>query len=774
VSSYLYTVDVDLSSAAINVDVDPLDIGDVRDVKTSTVDLSISSSSADINVSSNRGWLTSQDREALSLPTGSERFIFDVSNPSCYPGSGNTLFDLSSNGYDCVHRQLDILYSDPAADNSNFSNCAYQVGGPASDSGTIIDFDVESNNTGTFVKINPNIETENAKYLSWDAPGNDSGTYTTFMVFENRDIDDYLSSTVLDYDNEVDDPDDPTILGASRRIGLNTRSGQGGIALRGHYLFSVAYDLRPFEGIPTVLFSRSVVLGFAKFSGQDYSVRSRQISFLEDSSYNQALLDYYPPPGGFNLTANGELQFGEYTPYIPGNRFHYHPLTEQSPNVLSVTVDGPKARVYADGEFVVEMDIVDSILNSTSPRWVTGISMNADETLRVCGAGSANIYAWGMYDRALTTEEHLDIHKKYRIAPRPSKAVDVANLPDLVSFNVNEPSGRADANVDIDLSSSVTSVSFDIPFSASNAVDLSIDPLFHGLLEIRDQAEVAYSLRKLSFLHAGAAIRVRRESDDKEIDIGFANNELDVTSLASFCEGTNGFVTTWYDQSGNFNNATQTNALLQARICNSGTGVTTDNKGNPTVIFNLTQSNQSYSFDSEVVLRNANPDRFLISFVADVSDEDSDVGYFTSPNNNAGEYFGGISFQSFNFFSYEGNSSRYRFRHTNETSTAPDENVNTNYALPDPFFTHDTIASFALYVDSEVKKLNVNGQNLSSSGSSGWVSGGERKSNIGRIGRAYSTDLNAGMYSEFIIWRNYSDGDLERVQGNVNDHYSIY
>lgn len=473
-SSYSYTVDVDLSSAAINVDVDPLDIGDVRDVKTSNVDLSISSSSADINVSSNRGWLTSQDREALSLPTGSERFIFDVSNPSCYPGSGNTLFDLSSNGYDCVHRQLDILSSDPAADNSNNGFCGYQGSGPASDSGTIIDFDVESNNTGTFVKINPNIETENAKYLSWDAPGNDSGTYTTFMVFENRDIDDYLSSTVFDYDNEVDDPDDPTILGISKTLSLNTRSGQGGISLRGHYTYAFGYDLRVYEGIPSLMFGRSVRAGFAKYAGQDYQIRSRSINFLEDSSYTQAVLDAYPPPGGFILTANGEIQYNEYTPYVPGNSFHNHPITEQSPNVLSVTVDGAKARVYADGEFVVEMDIVDSILNSTSPRWVTGISMNADQTLRVCGATSANMYAWGMYDRALTTEEHLDIHKKYRIAPRPSKAVDVANLPDLVSFNVNEPQGRADANVDIDLSSSVTSVSVD-PLGA--AVDLSIDPL---------------------------------------------------------------------------------------------------------------------------------------------------------------------------------------------------------------------------------------------------------------------------------------------------------
>jgi hypothetical protein len=93
---------------------------------------------------------------------------------------------------------------------------------------------------------------------------------------------------------------------------------------------------------------------------------------------------------------------------------------------------------------------------------------------------------------------------------------------------------------------------------------------FVGLLDLYPNAIVAYSLRKLRNAYTGDAIRVRRSSDNTELNIGFVNNELDTVSVSSFCSGTNGFVTTWYDQSGNGNNLTQANATNQALIVSSG------------------------------------------------------------------------------------------------------------------------------------------------------------------------------------------------------------
>ena len=82
-------------------------------------------------------------------------------------------------------------------------------------------------------------------------------------------------------------------------------------------------------------------------------------------------------------------------------------------------------------------------------------------------------------------------------------------------------------------------------------------------------AAVAYSLRKLRTAYSGSAIRVRRSSDSAEQDIGFSGNNLDTTSLLSFCGAGDGFVTTWYDQVGS-NNAVQATAGLQPQIVASG------------------------------------------------------------------------------------------------------------------------------------------------------------------------------------------------------------
>jgi hypothetical protein len=106
---------------------------------------------------------------------------------------------------------------------------------------------------------------------------------------------------------------------------------------------------------------------------------------------------------------------------------------------------------------------------------------------------------------------------------------------------------------------------------------------FTGLLDTYTGAAAAYSLRLLRTAYTGDAIKVRRASDNTEQDIGFVNNELDVATLESFCSGTNGFVTTWYDQSGNGNNATQITAANQPQIVSSGS-VILDN-GKPTLKF---------------------------------------------------------------------------------------------------------------------------------------------------------------------------------------------
>lgn len=85
-------------------------------------------------------------------------------------------------------------------------------------------------------------------------------------------------------------------------------------------------------------------------------------------------------------------------------------------------------------------------------------------------------------------------------------------------------------------------------------------------------AAAAFSTRRLSTLYSGDCMRVRRASDDLEVDIGFtAAGDLDTTALAAHCSGTNGFVSKWYDQSGNAEDATQTVFSRQPKIYDSST-----------------------------------------------------------------------------------------------------------------------------------------------------------------------------------------------------------
>jgi len=139
------------------------------------------------------------------------------------------------------------------------------------------------------------------------------------------------------------------------------------------------------------------------------------------------------------------------------------------------------------------------------------------------------------------------------------------------------------------------------------------------LLEEYPGAAAAYSLRLLDNTYTGDAIRVRRASDNAEQDIGFdGNGDLDTSALATFCSGTDGFVKTWYDQSGNANDATQTTTANQPKIYDSSTGVIEEN-GKPAIEFDvdslepsITNAASDYSFFSVTKHTVSSPPGFAI------------------------------------------------------------------------------------------------------------------------------------------------------------------
>jgi hypothetical protein len=118
---------------------------------------------------------------------------------------------------------------------------------------------------------------------------------------------------------------------------------------------------------------------------------------------------------------------------------------------------------------------------------------------------------------------------------------------------------------------------------------------FQGLLDLYPGAAAAYSLRLLDKDYTGSAIRVRRATDNAEQDIGFDDNgDLDTTSLATFCSGTDGFVKTWYDQSGNANDLTQSAGDNQPIIYTGGAVVEQNGK----VAIDFDGSNDTFDIDN--------------------------------------------------------------------------------------------------------------------------------------------------------------------------------
>ena len=102
------------------------------------------------------------------------------------------------------------------------------------------------------------------------------------------------------------------------------------------------------------------------------------------------------------------------------------------------------------------------------------------------------------------------------------------------------------------------------------------------LLDTYTGSAAAYSLRLLSSTYSGDAVEVYNGTS--YADIGFADGELDTTALATHCGSNDGFVSKWYDQSGNTNDAAQTTTASMPKIYDGTTGVVTEN-GKPTVQF---------------------------------------------------------------------------------------------------------------------------------------------------------------------------------------------
>jgi hypothetical protein len=81
----------------------------------------------------------------------------------------------------------------------------------------------------------------------------------------------------------------------------------------------------------------------------------------------------------------------------------------------------------------------------------------------------------------------------------------------------------------------------------------------------------AYSLRKVSSSYSGNAIQIRRSLDNATLNIGFdGSGNLDSAALLAFVGVQDGYVSIWYDQSGNDRHLVKADLNQQPRIVSNG------------------------------------------------------------------------------------------------------------------------------------------------------------------------------------------------------------
>lgn len=250
-------------------------------------------------------------------------------------------------------------------------------------------------------------------------------------------------------------------------------------------------------------------------------------------------------------------------------------------------------------------------------------------------------------------------------------------------------------------------------------------------------AAAAFSLRKLSPSYTSNAIRIRRASDNAEQDIGFTGEDLDTAAVNSFCSGTNGFIATWYDQSGNSRNATQVTAASQPKIYDNSTGIVLTN-GKPSLRFEGSQ------FLGVSGALSSQPNSYFIVKILD-----------NPTTASAGNTITDGTIASIRRLIDVTAGSRYRiFAGSIFTTTVTANNTQT--------------LLFTLFNGASSSLAKNNG--AVSSGNAGTLSG----SNI-RIG----TNVTAAFFligniNEFIIYNSNQTTNRTGIETNINNYYNIY
>jgi hypothetical protein len=269
-----------------------------------------------------------------------------------------------------------------------------------------------------------------------------------------------------------------------------------------------------------------------------------------------------------------------------------------------------------------------------------------------------------------------------------------------------------------------------------------------GLLETYTGSSAAYSLRKLRTEYYGAAIRVRRSSDNTEQDIAFkTNGTLDTVGLTGFVGSGDGFVTTWYDQSGNGKHAYQISASNQPRIVLGGVIDLINNK--PSLKF----TNGQMLVTTQNVLSTGNQPYSIYGVSYNNATADSTLFFLGADNLNVSNQYLSLQVNT--------NGGMTNFRHFWGTGFGWSPGLNTNNIQQYYYIGYDGSTKYSSTNNTNLTNTQVVSMNL--------------QSPILKIGQLPQvSEYYKGYHQELILFNSNSSSTTTGIKSNINSYYTIY
>ena len=271
------------------------------------------------------------------------------------------------------------------------------------------------------------------------------------------------------------------------------------------------------------------------------------------------------------------------------------------------------------------------------------------------------------------------------------------------------------------------------------------------LLDKAQNAAVAFSLRKLRTDYAGNCIKVRRDSDNTTQDVGFTSEGIiDLSALTTFVGASNGYIDTWYDQSGNGINATQAATASQPMIVNAGSVVELN-------------SNPSISFDGV-------NDWLLISGLSNTGDKVTVFEYCqkNSSDTNPSSRFLSTYITVPTPYDFASESS-FVINYNNAASLII--NMRNSDAVSVSHTKGNGVLIFACY-DGSYKYISINGGVRNKDAHTGNFN--YQNARIGNYNGVGANNFLGGYVSELIVYNSDLTSKRNMIINNINNFYNIY